>query len=61
LLSFRHALKSGEIAVRAYVTHAGEDKQVTHRLRLGGAVLEQQPAAGLKMRTRPVDDGPEAG
>jgi hypothetical protein len=47
--------------VRAYVTHTGEDKLVTHRCGLGGAVFEQQPAAVLEVRTRPVDDDLQAG
>jgi hypothetical protein len=49
-LSFRHALVSGEIAVRAYVSEAGGDKQGAHFGALSGAVLEQQPAAAYEVR-----------
>jgi len=55
-LAFRDALVTGEIAVRAYITAAGEDKLVAHRGCLRGAVLEQQPAARLEVQRRSARD-----
>ena len=43
---------SGEIAVRAYVTEAGEDKLTPHLRALLRAMLEQQPAPGAQVRRR---------
>jgi len=59
-LSFRHALVAGQIAVRAYVTEAGDDKLTPHVRALGGAMLEQQPALRRKVPWRTAHQGTQA-
>src|ERR1700733_11934905 len=58
--SFRDALVSGEVAVRAYITEPGEDKLTADLGALGCAVLEQQPAPGEQVACCAAHQQPQA-
>src|SRR5581483_1932035 len=60
-LALRHALAPGEIAVRAYLSEAACHKRARDRGRLSGAVLEQEPAAGLEVIGGGADDITQGG
>ncbi len=60
-LSFRHPLVAGEIAVGAYVSEPTRHKFACHRGPLVGAVLKQQPAAGLQVERGGLNDFAQAG
>src|ERR1700756_536668 len=59
-VALRRALVAGEIAVRAYVTEAGEDKRLPRLRALRSAVLEQQPARARQVHGCAADDRAKA-
>jgi hypothetical protein len=54
MLSFRNALMTCQIAVRAYITKASQDKLVPYLRSLLRTMLEKQPAPRFEVRRRAV-------
>jgi len=60
MLSFRHTLVPGGVAVRAYITEACQDKRLAHLSALVRAMLEQQPAPRQQVTRRAAHQRPQA-